>query len=247
MLIVRLLAELRRNESQCGLHISDQAQIDRSAPPYLFAADIYLHDSSTVRVKLLVREIRPEHQESVCIHHGLIAGTEAEKPRHADIEGIVVFDELLAPHCMDDRSLQLSCHANQLRVCARTARASEDRYLPPSIQNLCESVNFLIAGTNARSWYGKLQTRPRRGCLLQGDVARQDPPRLLYAKLLSVSQSRRCEASVPGGTPIRSSDCTRETEDPGVSLENNRCDLTARNMSRNGKTGTRLRCASYSR
>jgi len=36
----------------------------------------------------------------------VIAGTEADQAGHADIEWVVVLDELLAPESMNDRRLQ---------------------------------------------------------------------------------------------------------------------------------------------
>lgn len=58
------------------------------------------------RKELLIGEVGAEHQPRPAVHHGVVAGGEAEQGGHADVEGIVVLDELFAAHRLNDRCLQ---------------------------------------------------------------------------------------------------------------------------------------------
>ena len=60
------------------------------------------------RKKLLVGEIRAQHQQHVTGMHCGVAGRKADESRHADVIGIVVFDMVLAAERMDDRLLSVS-------------------------------------------------------------------------------------------------------------------------------------------
>jgi hypothetical protein len=94
----------------------------------VLAAQIHLDDRRVVGQELPVREVGAEHQQRVAPQHRPIAGREAEQPGHADVERVVVLDELLAPQSMDDRRLELFRQRDELRVRPLRAGAGQDRH-----------------------------------------------------------------------------------------------------------------------
>src|SRR6516164_9477650 len=101
--------------------ITDQSEIDAATPAEIFRAKIDLRDLRVDRIELTVREVRSEHQKRVAIHHGVIAGTEADQSGHPDVVRIVEFDRLLATQRVDDRRLERLRQLHQLVMRAETA------------------------------------------------------------------------------------------------------------------------------
>jgi hypothetical protein len=74
----------------------------------LFPTKVDLYDGRVLGKELLVWKVRADHQQDFTIHYGDVAGRESEKPGHADVERIVILDELLAAQSMHNGSLQLT-------------------------------------------------------------------------------------------------------------------------------------------
>ena len=146
VLVVPPLVEEREQGPKGRPRIPHEPVVDLRAPPELLAADVDLHDRRLLRKELAVREVRAEHQQEVAVHHRVIAGREPEQARHADVERVVVLDELLAPHRVHDRRLQPAREGGQLRVRARTPRAAEDRRLRRRVQNPRQRRNLIFSG-----------------------------------------------------------------------------------------------------
>src|SRR5580658_7137421 len=71
---VGLALDKRCQDVKRVLHISNQAQIDRSAASNLIAAPIYLDDLCALGKELLIGEVRSQHEQRIAVHHGVIAG-----------------------------------------------------------------------------------------------------------------------------------------------------------------------------
>jgi hypothetical protein len=54
-------------------HISNQAEIDRGATAYLLTQAVYLNDLCVFGIELLIGEVSAKHEQSVAVHHGVIA------------------------------------------------------------------------------------------------------------------------------------------------------------------------------
>ena len=177
MLVLPLLVEVREQGPQGRPRISHEPVVDLRAPAELLAADVDLHDRRLLRKELAVREVRAEHQQEVAVHHRVIAGREPEQTGHADVERVVVLDELLAPHRVHDRRLQLAGEGDQLRVRARTPRAAEDRRLRGRVENLRQRRNLVLRGAHGGLRLGKVQARLLLDGLAQCHVTGQDDDR----------------------------------------------------------------------
>src|SRR6266436_2763500 len=113
--------------AKCRLGIADKAKVHLSAESELLTADVDLHNRRIFREELLIWKVRPNHQHQITIHHGVITGRESEQTCHPHIKRIVVLDEFLPTHCMNDRGVELACELYQLSVGSGAAGASEDR------------------------------------------------------------------------------------------------------------------------
>src|SRR5271166_304356 len=125
-------------------------------------------------VELLIRKVGSEHQKGVAIHHRVIAGGEAEKPRHADVEMVVVLDKFLATQRVHDRRSQFAREFNQLLVSSCTTCSSKNRRFLRVIQKSCQSCDFFTGRTHPRPRLRKLHTPPTFNGVSQGHVARYD-------------------------------------------------------------------------
>src|SRR5580698_8320643 len=140
--LVRFSLKQRYECVERVFHISDQAQIDWGSPSNLFAKPIYLNDLRVLWIKLLVREIRSQHQQRITVHHCVIARREAKQAGHSNIKRVVILDELLAPQRMNDWRLQQVCNHEKFRVSAATARAPEDGHFNCLVQDVCSFEEF---------------------------------------------------------------------------------------------------------
>src|SRR5579862_5270138 len=129
----------------------------------MLAAKVDLHDGRVLGIKIPVRKIRAEHQQDFAIHHGVVAGREAEQPCHAHIKGVVVLDKFFAAKGMYDGSLQLASNLHQLRMGSGATRTAEDGDLFRSIQELGKDVEFFIRWTNGGFRFVETYTRPMDG------------------------------------------------------------------------------------
>jgi len=108
-------------------HRADERDVDRDAPADVLAADVDLDDLRVVGVERAIREIGPEHEQRVAVLHRAVPRGESEQPRHPHVEGIVVLDELLATHRVDDRRLERTGDGHEVVVRPLAPRAGEDR------------------------------------------------------------------------------------------------------------------------
>ena len=67
----------------------------------------------------------PSSSKASQVLHREIAGRKADQSGHADIEGIVPFDMLLAAHRVDDRRLEFRGERDELVVRPGAAGAAE--------------------------------------------------------------------------------------------------------------------------
>src|SRR6185369_9162676 len=102
----------------------------------LFSAKIDLNNRGVFWEKLLVRKVSPKHEQGVAVHHGVVTGGKSEQPGHADIERVVVLDELLPAQCMHDRGVDFTSHLDQFGVSAGAARTAQDGDLVRVVENL---------------------------------------------------------------------------------------------------------------
>jgi len=159
------------------LGVHHETVVDLGAPAELLAAEVDLHDGRVRGKELLVREVRPDHQQEVTVHHGVIAGGEAEQPGHAHVERIVVLDELLSAHGMHDGSVQLARELDQLGMGPRAARTCQDGDLLRRIEKLGQHEDLLGRRRHAGLGRGEMQARVIREGVAQGDVSGQGDDR----------------------------------------------------------------------
>jgi len=155
MTAVLFLVERRKQRAQGLRDASNDSEIQVAAASQLLAADVDLHNARFLRIELLIREVRSEHQQRLAVHHGVVAGGETEQAGHAHIEGIVVLDELLAAHGVDDGSLEHAGQLNQLIMGARAAGSGQDGDFLRAVQLRCEAVQHLLAGNQLRLGAGE--------------------------------------------------------------------------------------------
>ncbi len=105
---------------------STQAEVDRGAPAEVAASHVDLDHARVLGIELLVGEVGAEHQEDVGLLDGLVAGRESEQSRHADVERIVVLDELLAAQRVHDRRVERAGQPDQRVMGACHSGAAED-------------------------------------------------------------------------------------------------------------------------
>ena len=155
------------------LDVPDEALVDSRAPTELLTADVDLDDPRVRRKELLVRKVRPQHQQDVAVHHRVVAGRESEQPGHADVKRVVVLDELLAAHRMHDRGVQPPRGLDQLRMRTGAAGSAQDRDPLRVIERLGQRRDFVIGGTHARRRLWKVQARAVFDGIPERDVSRQ--------------------------------------------------------------------------
>src|SRR6266404_3640222 len=108
VLLVLVLFQLGQQCAQSGLRVPNKTKVELGPASQLFSAKVDLHDGRVFGKELLVWKVRADHQQDFAIHYGDVAGRESEKPGHADVEGIVILNKLLATQSMHDGSLQLA-------------------------------------------------------------------------------------------------------------------------------------------
>ena len=148
-------------QSARGLHqaVVPQAEVDRGATADLVPEPIHLNDLCVLWIELLIGEVRSEHEQSVAVHHGVVARRKSEQTCHAHIERVTVFDEFFSPHRMYDWSLQLAGEFNQLGVCPGAARATKNGYFVRPIQQGRKGIDLIIRRAHGRLWRGKMKPR----------------------------------------------------------------------------------------
>ena len=122
--------------------------------------------------ELLIGKVRSDHQQQVAVHHGVIAGGKSQQAGHPHVERVVVLDELLSAHRMHNRGFQFARKLDQLRMRPRAARSAKNRDLLRPVENLRQTRDFVIGGTNGWSRRRKMQARLLLDGVAQGDVSR---------------------------------------------------------------------------
>jgi len=163
---VGLALDQRSQLLQRVLHISNQAQIDRSATADLIAEPIHLNDLHVLWVELLIGEVRSQHEQSVTVHHGVIARRKTKQPGHPYVIWIVVLDKFLAPQRMENRRLQPLRRCNQFRVSAFAARTAKNGDLACAVQNLSRVVKFVLRWKKERGGTFDAERKRRRGTVV---------------------------------------------------------------------------------
>src|SRR5260370_16284992 len=136
VLAFRLVLEYRNQRSQRALHIADKRKIDRRSASDLLPSNVDLDDLGRFGIELLVREIRSEHKQGVAALHSVISRREADQAGHADVEGIIVLDELFAAHGVNDGRLEPPRTFDKLVIRAGASAPPKVRHPLRSIQHL---------------------------------------------------------------------------------------------------------------
>jgi hypothetical protein len=159
----RLLLDPRKKGAQRLRDASHDSQVDVATASQLLHPDIDLHDARLLRIELLVREVSPQHQQRLAVHHGAVAGRKPQQPGHTHVVRIVVLNKLLASQCGHNRSLELTGQLYQLFMSSRAAGPGQDRCLLGAVQLRRQVVEFRPMGSDLR---------PR--------VAEDNPPALFF-------------------------------------------------------------------
>ncbi len=80
----------------------------------------------------------------------MIAGAEANQAGHAYVEGVGVFDVLLAAQRMHDRRGKLFCQRHNLVMCIGAARTRQNRHGFGFIENIHQPLQILLGRDHAR-------------------------------------------------------------------------------------------------
>jgi hypothetical protein len=112
--------------------------------------NVDLHDPGVIWIELTPGEVAPQQQQCVACHYGVIAARRAEHSGHPDVEGVVVFDEILGPRCMRHRRLQSICQGHDLIVRALAPRTAVNRNPFAPIQDLGDTGEIGVARTSNR-------------------------------------------------------------------------------------------------
>ena len=102
-------------------------------------------------IELAIREISAQHQQHVAIEHRVVAGRKADQSGHADIEGIVPLDMLLAAQRMDHRRLETFAQREKLAMRTGAARAAQHGHPPLAVQKRGQPVEVTACRRHDRS------------------------------------------------------------------------------------------------
>ena len=169
--LVIMLLEQRGDSVAQGLDVGVDREGDVGTTTQLLRAILNLNREGA-RQELVVGEIGSQQDQYVGIIHALGCGTVTQQTGHADVEGVVVLDEVLAAQGVTDRGLKLVGQGQDLVMGTLDAGTGENGNLLDVIEKLNELTDVLRVrlggGTTARD-----EDRRRSGSLLVGDVARE--------------------------------------------------------------------------
>src|SRR5437899_7800388 len=117
----------------------------RAAIAKCFRPHIHLSNFCTLRIERPVWEVGTEHQESIAIFHGSVAGCKTDQAGHPYVVGVVVFDKLLSAEGMHDRGLQFAGEFDDLRIRACAPGAAEQGYPGCLIEKVCQMLDIGLA------------------------------------------------------------------------------------------------------
>ena len=109
-----------------------------------------LDDPGVRRIKVAIGEVGAQHDQGVAVHHGVIAGREADQAGHAHVEGIVPFDVLLAAQGVNHRRLKRLGQGQHLIMGAGAAAARQDGDLLGPVQQFGGPGHIGDGGGDAR-------------------------------------------------------------------------------------------------
>src|ERR1700730_11186614 len=118
---------------------------------YMGRIDIDLNDCCPIGIELAPREIRSEQEQHITVEHSVIAGGPTDDAGHADIVGIIVFEEVLATRRVSQRRLQMRCGGHHLvmRTCTPGTRVDRDRIA--LVENGRYFIEVRVARANERT------------------------------------------------------------------------------------------------
>ncbi len=131
--------------------VAHNAQIETTAATQVVASDVHLNDGLPAGIPVGIREVRSEHQEHVASTHRVVAGSETDQARHADVVGVVVLDKLLASQGVNDRRLDGLGEFHQLVVGARASGPSQDGHPLVAVQQIREASEVAVARSYQRT------------------------------------------------------------------------------------------------
>jgi hypothetical protein len=154
-------------------HIPHHADLYRVTAAEVSRVDVDLHDSGAIGIELAPGEIAAEQQQRVARHQGVVTGRRHDDPGHANVERVVVFEEILGPRRVRDRRLQTIGQLHDLIMGALTSRPAIDRNPRAGVQHFRDAFEIGVAGMDHR-----LRDVHRKGGFVRGvglgDVDRQD-------------------------------------------------------------------------
>ena len=173
---VAALRHARQQGRRRRLDVADDAQLHGMAPAEMSGIAVDLDDARLVGIELAPREVAAQQQQRVAALHRMIAARRAQHAGHADVEGIVIFEEILGARGVGDRRLQPPGQRHDLVMGLLAAGAAIDRDLLAGVQDLGDPVELGIARPQQRRGVmdGEGRLVGRRGL---GDVDRQDQHR----------------------------------------------------------------------
>ncbi len=143
----------RRPRQQCldgGADAAHHARIDPAPAAKVLGPQIYLRDHAIRRVELPVGEVSAQHGQHVAVHHGAVAGAEADQPGHAHVERVVPFHSLLAARRMHDRRLERVSQAHQRRMRPVAAAPAQQRDAVGLVEQLGQFVQLAVSRVSQR-------------------------------------------------------------------------------------------------
>jgi len=156
--ILLVLLKARQQSLQGRLNVADDPERDRMPSSYMRGIGVDLNDRGPVGIELAPGEISPEQEQHIAVQNGVIAGGSANDAGHADIVGIVVFDEVLAAGCVRHRRFQSRRRGNNFVVRAGASGAGVDCDLRTLVEdggNRIESASLgRMIGWRAWTAYG---------------------------------------------------------------------------------------------
>lgn len=119
-------------------------------------------------------KVRAQHQQRVTFLHGQVPGGEPQEASHPHVKRIVVLDEFLPAHRMDDRGTQRVCGGDDLRMRAAAAGPAENRHLHRIVQEPGSRRHIGLGCADRRTRVAHVHPRRRLLDLQERHVARKD-------------------------------------------------------------------------
>jgi hypothetical protein len=145
-----MLLKTWQQSLQRRLDVAHRANCYGMASAYMRRIRIDLDDFRLVRVELGPGEIGSEQKQHIRVENGMIARRSANYASHADIVGIVVFEEVLAPRGMGHWRFQPRRSSNHLVMCAGAAGTGVNGDRLALVENRCDLIEVRVTRANER-------------------------------------------------------------------------------------------------